>query len=366
MDVLNGSSSVPSNSTKICILPFENDQIPLLVLYSIVLIVGLPANIITVYLTFLQVRQKNVLGVFLLSLTACDLMYLGTLPLWAIYVNSGHRWHFSSLACKVTGYIFFNNMYISIFLLCCVSVDRYLAVVYSVESRGLRQRKRAVMVSFIIVMVVALGHMPVFTMTEGETENTDEKRCFEPRHNTFTLTGFNYARFVVGFLIPLFFLMFTNHAIFAKVMASHGLSAEQKCKVRNLALAVILFFLVCFAPYHIILLIRAISFHFTDILQKDCSLHQALYTPYSISLGLSTINSAINPILYVLASDNIRKEIHRSMSNLCSGILIKKRKKSIETTVSETPANKPSAGLLQENPSGENDSHYRYPEFTQV
>lgn len=309
----NGSQ----NSSYNCSLPFDNDRLPLLILYGMVLTVGVPANLVTVYLTFLEVQKKNVLGIYLLSLSVCDLMYLGTLPTWAIYINSNHSWHFGSLACKMTGYIFFNNMYVSIFLLCCVSVDRYIAVVYSLKSRGLRQMRSAVIVTTVIVVLVALGHMPVFTMSEGETETKQEKRCFEPGQNTATVTAFNYARFFIGFFIPLCILLVTNRAIFCIVKASDGLSPDQKIKVRYLVLAVILFFLVCFAPYHIILLVRAVSFHFSD---RSCAFDRTLYTPYSISLGLSTLNSAMNPILYVLASDNMRKEICRSVCCTCSGL----------------------------------------------
>ncbi|KAI4873308.1 hypothetical protein NFI96_008056 [Prochilodus magdalenae] len=318
MAMANGNSS--PNSTVFCELPYENDRLPLLIVYSIVLIVGLPANIVTVYLTFLQVRRKNVLGIYLLSLSVCDLMYLGTLPMWTMYINGGHHWTMGSMACKVTGYVFFNNMYISIFLLCCVSVDRYVAVVFPMESRVLRKRTRAVIITAVIVAVVALGHMPVFTMSEGDTETKDNGRCFEPGHSTPTVTGFNYARFIIGFFIPLCVLLFTNHAVLIKVEESEGLKSEQKGKVRYLAVAVILFFLVCFAPYHVILLVRAISYHFPE---WGCKFQKTIYTPYTISLGLSAINSAMNPVLYVLSSDNIRKEIQRGVRSIRSGSIFR-------------------------------------------
>ncbi|XP_015206411.2 probable G-protein coupled receptor 132 [Lepisosteus oculatus] len=298
-----------------CQLPYEHDRIPLVILYSAVVIIGLPANLATVYLTFLQVLRKNVLGIYLLSLSLCDLMYLCTLPLWTIYVTTGHVWHWNSMACKVTGYVFFNNMYISIFLLCCVSVDRYVAVAYAVESRGLRRQKHAGIITCIICVIVAVGHCPVFIMKEGETEGK-EKKCFEPGQNTAMVTGFNYARFFIGFFIPLIILVATNRSILANIQASDGLQQRQKVKVKYLAITVIVLFLVCFAPYHIILLLRAVMFHFTE--SGSCDFEIQVYTPYTISLGLSTFNSAMNPILYVLASDNIRKEIRRGLSGLRS------------------------------------------------
>ncbi|XP_064181250.1 probable G-protein coupled receptor 132 [Anguilla rostrata] len=304
------------NESDNCTPPYDQGRIPLIVLYSTVLIIGLPANVATIFMTYLQVRRKNVLGIYLLSLSLCDLMYLGTLPMWAAYVNAGHQWMYSSIACKVTSYVFFNNMYISIFLLCCVSVDRYVAVVYAVESRGLRRQKLAGMITLGICLVVAVGHLPVFTMPEGNVE-TGERRCFEPGQSTATVTGFNYARFFIGFFIPLAILVVTNRSILANIQASTSLQERQKVKVKYLAMAVIAFFLVCFAPYHIILLLRAVMYHYRDF-QEKCHFENSIYTPYTISLGLSTFNSAMNPILYVLASDNIRKEIRRGLASFRS------------------------------------------------
>ncbi|KAI4899099.1 hypothetical protein NFI96_008402 [Prochilodus magdalenae] len=312
--VTQTSVTVMNGNMTGCTTPYDKDRIPLMVLYCVVLVIGLPANLATVYLTYLQVRRKNVLGIYLLSLSVCDFTYLLTLPTWAIYINGGHRWPWSSVACQVTGYVFFTNMYISIFLLCCVSIDRYVAVVYAVESRGLRHQRLATLVTLTICTVVGLGHAPVFKMPEGNAA-TGENRCFEPSQSTPTITAFNYARFCLGFFAPLAVLIFTNRAILANVQASTGLRSCQKDKVRLLAVAVVLLFLICFGPYHIILLMRAVTYHFPQ-LQKDCHFEQHVYTPYTISLGLSTINSAINPILYVLSSDNIHKEIRSCLAGL--------------------------------------------------
>lgn len=298
-----------------CALPYEKDRIPLMVLYIVVFVIGLPANLVTVYLTLYQVCHKNVFGIYLLSLSVCDLTYLFTLPVWAVYFNEYHVWPWSSAACKVTGYVFFSNMYISIFLLCFISIDRYVAVVYAVESRGHRHKRITAFIAILVYVVVCLVHIPVFIMREGNVAQ-GSGRCFEPSQSTATVTGFNYARFCIGFCVPLGILIFTNRAILANVQASTGLLPQQKEKVRYLAVAVVALFLVCFAPYHIILFIRAITYHFLKK-QDECNFQWSIYTSYKISLGLSTLNSAINPILYVLSSNNIRKEFRISMEALC-------------------------------------------------
>lgn len=297
-----------------CTVPYDEGRNPLLVLYITVLLVGLPANIATIYLSILKILRNNVLAIYLLSLSLSDFTYLLTLPGWSVYVSNGHHWPWSSLACQVMGYVFFTNMYISIFLLCCISIDRYVAVVYALESHGLRHQKLAAFVSLAVSGVVGLGHAPVFSMPEIQDAG-GKHSCFEPSQSTATVTGFNYARFSVGFLAPLAVLIFTNRSILVSVRASESITAQQKQKVCHLAVAVVLLFLLCFGPYHMLLLLRAITFHFPS-LQGDCHFEHHVYTPYIISLGLSTINSAANPVLYMLSSDNIKREIQYCVTGL--------------------------------------------------
>uniref|UniRef100_UPI0037E7F8D3 probable G-protein coupled receptor 132b n=1 Tax=Semicossyphus pulcher TaxID=241346 RepID=UPI0037E7F8D3 len=327
--VLNNTGLEP------CETPYDEGRLLLVLLYSVVLVMGLPANLLTVYLTWQQVQRNNVLGVYLWSLSLCDLTYLCTLPLWALYVSKGHSWQWGSAACKLTGYIFFNNMYISIFLLCCVSCDRYVAVVYSIESRGLRRQRLATFVTLTIVLLVAVGHVPVFIMREGDAAE-GEGHCFEPSQSSAKVTGFNYARFVIGFLIPLLILVATNRGILINVQRSTGLQREQKERVRWLAAAVVVLFLVCFAPYHVILLVRAVIFHLPQPEGSTCLFERTMYTPYTISLGLSTVNSAINPILYVLSSDNIRKELRRGLSRVCDRAHLRPRSDSSQNRIQPT------------------------------
>nr|XP_020480294.1 probable G-protein coupled receptor 132 [Monopterus albus] len=318
--VSEAASLTTNESLSTCEPPYNDGRLPLVLLYSVVLVVGLPANIVTVYLTWQQVRRKNVLAVYLWGLAVCDLTYLFTLPLWAHYINLGHRWPWGWLTCKITGYIFFNNMYVSIFLLCCISLDRYNAVVYSLESRGLRRQRPAFIITLTVFLLVAIVHVPVFNMKEGNANESDQ-RCFEPnedytkpnRDNT-TLMILDYARVVIGFLIPLLLLATTNRGILANVQRSTGLQYKQKQRVRWLTVAVVVLFLVCFAPYHLLLLVRTTMFHFPQ--KNTYMFKKIIHTLYTISIGLSTINSAIDPILYVLSSDNIRKELCQGLTQI--------------------------------------------------
>ncbi|XP_027272457.1 probable G-protein coupled receptor 132 isoform X1 [Cricetulus griseus] len=296
--------SVPSS--KVCRPSYEESRVVLVVVYSAVCMLGLPANCLTAWLTLLQVLQRNVLAVYLFFLSVCELLYIGTLPLWIIYIENEHRWSLGPQACKVTAYVFFCNIYISILLLCCISCDRYMAVVYALESRGHRHQKTAIIVSVIVFVLVGLVNYPVFDI------KMERNSCFEPLDMNSKIASYHYLRFAFGFAIPLGTLAFTNHRIFRSIKLSSSLSTSQKAKVKHSAVAVVTIFLVCFAPYHLVLLIKAVSF---SIIGGDedavCAFESRLYTVSVVFLCLSTVNSVADPIIYVLATDHSRQEVSR-------------------------------------------------------
>ncbi|KAM3854355.1 putative G-protein coupled receptor 132 [Vipera latastei] len=290
-------------------LPFEESREFLIVVYSFIFAIGLPANCLTTFVTLVQIWRKNITAIYLFGLSLCNIMYLSTLPLWILYVKNGHHWKMGTPSCLVTGYIFFCNIYISILLLCCISIDHYKAVVRALESRGkcFRSQRTATMVTVAFFGIIAAIYCPVFFSKNIQEENI--ATCFEtPLDNN--LAYYNISRFFLGFLIPLGLLLFTNYRIFQSIKTSCNLNPDQKAKVRNVAIAIISVFVLCFAPYHFVLLVRAIFFfRYPD---EVCTFEKNIYTTSVIFLCFSTANSIADPFIYVLAGENVRREIYRT------------------------------------------------------
>ncbi|XP_070589399.1 probable G-protein coupled receptor 132 [Erythrolamprus reginae] len=290
-------------------LPFEESRELLIVVYSLIFAIALPANCLTAFVTLVQIYRKNITAIYLFGLSLCNIMYLSTLPLWVIYVKNGHQWNMGRPSCLVTGYIFFCNIYISILLLCCISIDHYKAVVRALESRGkcFRSQRTATIVTVSFFAIVAAIYCPVFFNRNIEKEGI--KTCFETPLDT-NLALYNISRFFLGFLIPLGLLLFTNYRIFQSIKTSLSLKPDQKVKVRNVAIAINAVFVLCFAPYHFVLLVRAILFfrHRDQV----CTFEKNIYTTSVIFLCFSTAKSIADPFLYVLASENVRREMSRA------------------------------------------------------
>ncbi|XP_074443038.1 putative G-protein coupled receptor 132 [Larus michahellis] len=289
-------------------IPYNDSKTLLVAVYSIVFAIGLPANCLTSLLTFVQIQRNKVIAIYIFSLSLCELMYLSTLPLWIIYVQNEHQWKMGERACKITGFIFFCNIYISILLLCCISVDRYVALVYALESRGRRGQKMAIIIVCFLFAVVAIIHTPVFYMADG---HKNETTCFETLPLDIKLASFGFARFLFGFAVPFTVLIFTNYKIFQSTKTSSSLTGRQKAKVKYLAIAIIVIFLMCFAPYHVVLLIRSIYYIFHQ--NCSCPFEKDVYSVFTVFLCLATANSVADPIIYVLVSENVRKDFSRTL-----------------------------------------------------
>jgi len=298
-----------NNSSTCTGIPYKDSKMLLVAVYSIVFAIGLPANCLTSLLTFLQIQRHKVIAVYIFSLSLCELMYLSTLPLWIIYVQDEHEWNMGEMACKITGFIFFCNIYISILLLCCISVDRYVALVYALESRGRRGQKKAIIIVSSLFAVVAIIHTPAFYMED--LNHSSKKTCFETLPLNIKFASSSFARFLFGFAIPFTILIFTNYKIFQSTKTSSSLTCRQKAKVKYLAIAIIVIFLICFAPYHVVLLIRSIYFMFHQ--NCSCPFERDIYSIFTVFLCLATANSIADPILYVLVSENVRKDFYRSL-----------------------------------------------------
>ncbi|XP_027632204.1 probable G-protein coupled receptor 132 [Tupaia chinensis] len=298
----NATTAPPTVPSERCNASYEDSTAILVTVYSAVCALGLPANCLTAWLALLQVRRGHVLAVYLLCLALCELLYIGTLPLWIVYVRNQHQWALGPTACQATAYIFFCNVYVSILFLCCISCDRYVAVVHALESRGHRRQRTAIFVSAAVFVLVGLVHYPVFRMDQHGT-------CFETVSIDRTIARYHYARFAVGFAAPLSVITFTNLRIFRSVQRSVGLTAAQKAKARHLVIAVVVIFLVCFAPYHVVLLIKAITFSYFRAAM--CPVQAGLSEASAVFLSLSTVSGVADPIIYMLATDHSRQEVSR-------------------------------------------------------
>ncbi|KAF3837263.1 hypothetical protein F7725_004727 [Dissostichus mawsoni] len=101
-----------------------------------------------------RVKKRSVTCLLVLNLSIADAFVLLSAPLFLRYLAGGRGWEFGSAACKLVHYLSSVNMYVSIYLICLISMDRWLAVSRPFLSRRMRT-KRSLLILLLAVWVLA-------------------------------------------------------------------------------------------------------------------------------------------------------------------------------------------------------------------
>lgn len=311
----SGNTTNSTNSTPCVEIVKSVTSDVLMSVYILAFIFGLIFNLLTVCPIWQQMRRKNILGIFLLNLAISDILFLFTMPLWINYYHQDHRWGLGVESCGVAGFFYYSNMYISIFLLCCISVDRCLVVTKPLHSKGFRTPRYAWTQCIAVYVIVAVLHIMVLVLDELKDAHDDtynQDRCYETYPMKKPVALFNMIRVGIGFLLPLLVLAVSYWKVLATVGQSPGLNAQAKRKVRLLSFGVIGIFSFCFAPYHILLLTRSLVYYFSEDTKPNgsyCQFEENMHFTFSCTLALSSLNCVVDPVLYVLVSNGVKEEL---------------------------------------------------------
>lgn len=299
-----------NNTTNSTCVDISNNPISslLMAIYIVAFVLGVVLNLITLGPIVQQVRSHNVLGVYLLNVAISDLLYIFTMPLWINYYYNDHRWEMGPRACQLAGFLFYSNMYISTYLLCCISVDRCLTVTYPLQARAFRRPRYAWTVCGSVILVVMIIHALILALNKQDAPLDDNLRCYEHLPMPLEVARMNLIRASLGFLAPLLVLASCYWQVFGKVHRSESLDEQSKRKVRLLSMGVIIIFSVCFAPYHLLLIARSMTILWMDK-GRYCAFEQHLYSYFSGALAISSLNSVMDPVLYVLVSNGVKEEL---------------------------------------------------------
>ncbi|KAJ8786102.1 hypothetical protein J1605_006536 [Eschrichtius robustus] len=181
-------------------------------LYSIIFVVGIFGNSLVVIVIYFYMKLKTVASVFLLNLALADLCFLLTLPLWAVYTAMEYHWPFGNYLCKIASASVSFNLYASVFLLTCLSIDRYLAIVHPMKSRLRRTMLVAKVTCIIIWLLAGLASLPtIIHRNVFFIENINITVCafhYESQNSTLPV-GLGLTKNILGFLFP-FLIILTN------------------------------------------------------------------------------------------------------------------------------------------------------------
>ncbi|KAM6394437.1 LOW QUALITY PROTEIN: psychosine receptor [Pluvialis apricaria] len=282
--------------------------------YSMVMIISVPINCISLYVSCIQVRKRNELAVYLFNLSLADLLYSLILPLWIDYAWNGDNWRLSALLCQISAFLMYMNFYTSTAFLACISVDRYLALVHPLKLRQLRTRRFSLIVSIIVWLLESILNSVILVKKEVFNDPcnfTNHTLCYDNYPLEWWQAGINLFRICSGYLVPLIIIVFCYYKIIQVVRRqSKATSSEERKEVRKLISAISqldfsLLFDLHSSPL-VIGLLRSIKEHLHQLTYRFL---QLMYKVYRVTQAFTELNFIADPILYCFMSEIARTDI---------------------------------------------------------
>uniref|UniRef100_A0A8C8Z2H8 Proteinase-activated receptor 1 n=1 Tax=Prolemur simus TaxID=1328070 RepID=A0A8C8Z2H8_PROSS len=272
--------------------------------YTGVFIVSLPLNLMAIVVFILKMKVKKPAVVYMLHLATADVLFVSVLPFKISYYFSGSDWQFGSEMCRFVTAAFYCNMYASIMLMTVISIDRFLAVVYPIQSLSWRTLGRASVTCLAIWAMAIAGVVPLLLKEQTtRVPGLNITTCHDVLDETL-LEGY-YAYYfsafsAVFFFVPLLISTVCYVSIIRCLSSSTVASRSKKSRALFLSAAVFCIFIICFGPTNILLIV-----HYSFLSHNSST--EAAYFAYLLCVCVSSISCCIDPLIYYYASSECQR-----------------------------------------------------------
>ncbi|KAM4796162.1 P2Y purinoceptor 2-like [Rhinophrynus dorsalis] len=303
------SSDEAENSTYRCKFDEDFKYVLLPVSYGIVFCVGLILNILALYVFIFRIKPWNASTTYMFNLAISDMMYVISLPLLVYYYSQGDDWPFGVALCKIVKFLFYTNMYCSIFFLLCISIHRFLGICYPMKSLVWLKVRNARIISVVVWIIISGCQSPILyfvtTSTNGDHTICHDTSSVDLFDDFVTYSSVNLALlFCVPFTIIIVCYCLMTRALL-KPSAATAQTSNSKKKSIKMIIIVLVVFIVCFLPFHVN---RTLYYYFRKM-DLDCHILNAINLAYKVTRPLASANSCLDPILYFLAGQTVRRNI---------------------------------------------------------
>ncbi|XP_020373021.1 proteinase-activated receptor 1-like isoform X1 [Rhincodon typus] len=266
--------------------------------YTLVFALGLLLNCVAILMIHFRMKFEKPAIIYMMNLASADLLFLLMLPLKIAYHFSGNDWGFGSFLCRLVTGSFYAYMYCSVLLMMCISIDRFLAVVYPIRSATWRTWGRTVVICLVVWLVAIGGTIPLF-LTEQTVYVTELgiTTCHDvlplSTLQSYSIYYFPILCFLL-FVIPLLVTSFCYGCIISTLQSANVTNKCKKTRAICMAVIVLSVFIVCFAPSNIILLIHYLNFYYAP--------SDHLYFAYMLCVCIGSVSCCLDPLIYYYGS----------------------------------------------------------------
>ncbi|XP_018597067.1 C-X-C chemokine receptor type 4-A-like [Scleropages formosus] len=278
--------------------------------YGLIFLLGIIGNGLVVAVMGFQNKSKTMTDKYRLHLSVADLLFVLTLPFWA--VDAASSWYFGSFLCVTVHMIYTVNLYSSVLILAFISLDRYLAVVHATNSQAPRKLLAERVIYVGVWLPAALLTVPDLVFAKAQDTGTrvicDRLYPFETL--TIWTAAFRFQHILVGFVLPGLIILICYCIIICKL--SQGSKVQQKRKALKTTVILILCFFSCWLPYCAGIFVDTLVI--LNVIPHSCGLDQSLQMWISITEALAYFHCCLNPILYAFLGVKFKKSAQNALT----------------------------------------------------
>ncbi|KAM9347317.1 C-X-C chemokine receptor type 4b [Symphorus nematophorus] len=307
-------------------LSSDFNKIFLPTVYGIIFVLGIIGNGLVIAVMGYQKKVKTMTDKYRLHLSVADLLFILTLPFWA--VDAASSWYFGSFLCVFVHMSYTVNLYSSVLILAFISVDRYLAVVRATNSQATRKLLASKVIylgvwlpamvltvpDMVFARVHSTGSSHVLFTDEGmETEESKTicQRIYPSETSLIWTLVFRFQHILVGFILPGLVILICYCIIITKLSQGSKGQALKKKALKTTVILIVCFF-SCWLPYCIGIFVENLTM--LNVLPSSCELDQAVEKWISITEALAYFHCCLNPILYAFLGVKFKKSARSALT----------------------------------------------------
>nr|XP_003220471.1 PREDICTED: probable G-protein coupled receptor 25 [Anolis carolinensis] len=285
-------------------LPFAYIFIP--ILYFLSFLIGFFGNLFVILLMARKQGSKRLVDTFVLNLAIADLIFVFTLPFWALSAALD-GWLFSEGLCKLSSYTISVNRCSSILLLTGMSMERFLVMTKRWDAKSIGTRKNAITSCGCIWAISLLLGIPSLVYRNLTFKGDSKYSCQGDPPATFSVVMLSLT-----FLLPLGVILFCYCSIFSK-LRSHARLGKRRNNALKIIFTIIGAFVCSWLPFNTFKMI----FTMTQNIELSCQALRTLFGGLTITACLAFVNSCINPVIYVFMDQHFRRQVLMYFPGFC-------------------------------------------------
>ncbi|XP_057687177.1 hydroxycarboxylic acid receptor 3 [Corythoichthys intestinalis] len=282
-------------------------------LLSVEFVLGTLGNGLALWIFCFHLRPWKSSTVLLFNLAVADFLLLTILPFRASYYASGIRWRFGRTLCDASQFMLALNRTGSALFLMAIALDRYVRVLHPHSRLNSLSPSKA-----------ACGAAALWLVTVCLTANALSLRNFRGGYCESFLVEtsargnrlWHKFNFLFSCWVPLLVILFCTVRIAIRLRARQLGQRGKVKKALCFLVVVVALFAVCFLPSNVTQLLiwietrRASERHSGEMM---CAAMDNLTVTFYVTVSLTYLNSALDPLVYYFSSPTFKSICRRSL-----------------------------------------------------